>query len=316
MSEPPYTSLTSVLRARARVTPRRATHAGPTSERDKSPGADQPRDLAREHLLVAAVEQNLFEQEAGGDVIALVLQLGGVALALGGPFPQLVELASARALASALAGPDRREQRAMTDDVRIAPDRRGEVAVARRAQSGVADVLRRVAGLLERAQHERAERDPAVARAAHVRVHAPGDVAHELRRLRGEERVGQRRRGHSERGELLDEPADALGIGALVDAVEAGDRRLREMTSDRFVGGDHQVLDQTVGLRLRARANLLDVAVLVEGELGLLGVDHERARALARLLQRRCGLARGGERRAPRLGRGVRSPAKMRSTCS
>jgi hypothetical protein len=111
---------------------------------------------------------------------------------------------------------------------------------------------------------------------AHVDVDASGDLADELRRLCGKQRVGQRRRGDSERGELFHELTDALRVGAFVDAVEAWDRRLREPAGDGFVGSDHQVLDQAVGLSLRARPDLDDVAVLVEGELGLLGVDHQR----------------------------------------
>ena len=50
------------------------------------------------------------------------------------------------------------EQRAVGHDVRVAPDRRGEVAVAGAAQPGVTEVPRAVEGLLERAQDQRAER--------------------------------------------------------------------------------------------------------------------------------------------------------------
>ncbi len=65
------------------------------------------------------------------------------------------------------------------------------------------------------------------------------------------------------------------------------------------------MLDQAVGLGLRAREDAEHVAVLVERELGLLGVDHERAAALARVLQRRGGCARGAQRRPPGLGGGL-----------
>ncbi len=62
---------------------------------DKRPRPDQARDLARENLVVSPIQQSLFEQEAGRDVIALVLKLCGVALALGCPFAQLDQLARA-----------------------------------------------------------------------------------------------------------------------------------------------------------------------------------------------------------------------------
>ena len=117
--------------------------------------------------------------------------------------------------------------------------------------------------------------------------------------------LGQRRRGHLQRGELVGEALDALGLGALVHAVQARHAALLEQAGDGFVGGDHQVLDQAVGLGLRAREDREHVAVLVERELGLLGVDDERAAALALALQRGGGLARGAQRRAPRLGGGL-----------
>ncbi len=46
------------------------------------------------------------------------------------------------------------QQRAVGHHVRVAADRRGEVAVARAGEPGVAEVPGRVEGLLERAQHE------------------------------------------------------------------------------------------------------------------------------------------------------------------
>ncbi len=175
----------------------------------------------------------------------------------------------------------------MADEVRVAADRRREVAVGRRAQPGVPDVARRVVGLLERAQQERAERAPATALAPlHVPLDAQRDLAEQLGGLRARHALGQRRRRHVERRELRDEPFDAFGLGALVHAVQARRAALLEQPRDGFVGGDHQMLDQAVRLGLRARVDRGDVAALVEDELGLLGVDDERAGALARGLQR------------------------------
>src|SRR6185436_17850994 len=51
-----------------------------------------------------------------------------------------------------------RAQRSMDHEIGIAADRRGEVRVTRRRKAEVAEVLRRVARLLHRAQHEERNR--------------------------------------------------------------------------------------------------------------------------------------------------------------
>ena len=119
-----------------------------------------------------------------------------------------------------LAAADRREQRAVAHEVRVAADRRGEVAVARRAQAGVAEVDRVVARLLERAQHERGQRRAAAAGAPHVGVDHARDLADRVLGLLRRHRLRQRRGRHVERGELLDQALDAQRLRALVDAVE------------------------------------------------------------------------------------------------
>ncbi len=89
------------------------------------------------------------------------------------------------------------------------------------------------------------------------------------------------------------------GSGRSWTRYKQGTRGLRELPCHGFVCGDHQVLDQAVGLGLRARPISRDIAVLVERKLGLLGVDHERAARLARLLQLGGRGASGRERPAP-----------------
>ena len=84
-------------------------------------------------------------------------------------------------------------------------------------------------------------------------------------------------------------------------AIQTGNALARKQPGDGLVGGDHQVLDQAVGLGLHARANLGDVSALVEDELGLLGVDRQRAAPLARVLQSASSPARRRQRRRPRL---------------
>ena len=111
-----------------------------------------------------------------------------------------------------------REQRAVHDQVRIAPDRRGEVQVAGARQAEVAQVLGVVVGLLERAQQELREGEATAALAgAHLRqrLGEPSQGARDLAprspsRLAGnggvgtlellhrvEQRLGRRRLGGS-----------------------------------------------------------------------------------------------------------------------
>ena len=197
-----------------------------------------------------------------------------------------------------LAGADRGQQRAVADQVRVAADRRGEVAVARRAQPGVPDVLRGVVGLLERAQDQRGQRGAPVAAAVDLLVDEVGDVGDEIGALLGRHRLRQRRRGDVERRQLVDEPLDARGLGPLVHAVERRQPARLEQRRDRLVGRDHQVLDQPVRLRLLAPHELGDVPVARERELGLLRT-RRRARPAPRAPP---GAPRPPARRRQRLG--------------
>ncbi len=117
----------------------------------------------------------------------------------------------------------------------------------------------------------------------------------------GEIASGNGRGRHAERGELLDQAQHARGLRALVHAVQARDLALGEMLRDGLVGGDHQLLDQRVRLAVLAHRDRADVAVRVERELGLLGVERQPARLRARVRQRAGDLARGLERRGPRV---------------
>src|SRR5207302_6256398 len=130
-----------------------------------------------------------------------------------------------------------------------------------------------------------------------------GDLAHVLAGLRRRDVLRQRRRRHLERGELVDEPRDAIWIGAFVDAVQTWHPSALKQRRDRLVGGDHQVLDQAVGLRLYARGDRADVALVVERELVLGRFDHERASLRARTRQLRGGDPLRRKRRAPRVER-------------
>ena len=114
------------------------------------------------------------------------------------------------------------QQRAVADEVRVAADRRREVAVARRAQAGVAEVLRRVARLLERAQHERRR---GRARPCPVR-RTCSSTSREISPTSsaaccGDIVLGQRRRRRRRAtASCATRRSTARGLRALVDAVE------------------------------------------------------------------------------------------------
>ena len=108
--------------------------------------------------------------------------------------------------------------------------------------------------------------------------------------------LGQRRRGYLQGGQLIGQALHALGLGTLVNAEQARHAALLEQSRDGLVGSDHQMLDQPVGLGLRAPAHLRDVALIIEGELRLLGGDDERSALLALVLSDKLG---EGDKGAP-----------------
>ena len=163
----------------------------------------------------------------------------------------------------------------MGDEIRIAADRRGEVRVRRAAQAGVTEVAIGVVGLLERAEHKRCIRLAAVASAFCLAADEPARGSRQLAGLLGGDGVGQRGRRKIEGRQLLDQPADPLGVRLLVDAVEGGDATALEQLGDLLVGEDHQLLDQAVGLGLLDRVRADDLSVL-EAELGLGALNVER----------------------------------------
>ena len=103
--------------------------------------------------------------------------------------------------AAARPAPEGRQQRAVDDEVGIAPDRRGEVAVARAREPGVAEVRGRVVGLLERAQHERGQRGAAGRCGAGTRSRSP-PISPTARRPVRRDVLRHRRRRHVEALEL------------------------------------------------------------------------------------------------------------------
>src|SRR5205814_4266769 len=112
------------------------------------------------------------------------------------------------------------QQCAVADEIRVAPDRRSEVAVRRAREAGVPEVARVVTRLLERLEDERREGVAAPARLPRV-------LHDTLARLRGEqgcirrpEALRRGRRRNAEVGELRQQQLDRLRLRPFVDAVE------------------------------------------------------------------------------------------------
>ena len=199
---------------------------------------------------------------------------------------------------------------AVADQVRVAADRRGEVAVARRRQAGVAEVAVVVVGLLERAQHQAGQRPAAAAgRARTQSADQRRRLAHHLGRLlRGQVALGHRRRRHPERRQLVDQPLDRRRLGPLVDPVQRrdlalGQRNRATCSLAAIISCSISRWDSVCSDQLGAD----HVAVAVEAELGLGASRAPRAgaRRAPQRAQRRRRRARRRQRLAPRLGRAL-----------
>jgi hypothetical protein len=170
--------------------------------------------------------------------------------------------------------------------------------------AGVADVAVRVIRLLERAQHERCIRRPAVAAPLGLARDHPTRLRDELGSLGGREALGQRRRRQIERGEPLEQHGHPLRVGALVHAIQGHRAPTVAELGDPLVGEDHQLLDQAVGLGLGHGARPDHRAVGVELELRL-GGRHLKRAARTVLGQPGGRRARCLERLGYRLGRAL-----------
>ncbi len=142
------------------------------------------------------------------------------------------------------------QQRAVHDEIGVAADRRGEVAVRRAGEAGVAQVLRVVARPLQGPQDERRKGEATAPRLRDVLRDPFGDRAGERSGILGRELLRRRRRRHAEVGELRQQMLDCLRVRALVHAVERLATPRREQLTDDLVRADHQLLDQHVGVRL------------------------------------------------------------------
>ena len=193
----------------------------------------------------------------------------------------------------------------MHDQVGIAPDGRGEVRIARAGQRKVALVPLAVARLLQRTQHQVAQdallrlaRDLRGEPLIHLRRHgnrlgdlvradhAPAPASDGIAPVGLHRHPLHGQAGKSERvaeaaGRLL-EVEDALGVGRLVDAIDAGDCVRPDPPRHALVGAEHELLDQAVRPAALGAHDRLHVAVGIEldDRLGQIEVDGAAAVAL------------------------------------
>src|SRR5512133_537523 len=106
----------------------------------------------------------------------------------------------------------------MDYEVGVAADRRREMAVGGARETGVAEVARVVAGLLQRPQYERREGLPPPPRLSGVLRDELARLRRECRGIVRREVVGRGRRWHLQVGELRQQQLDRLRLRTLVHA--------------------------------------------------------------------------------------------------
>ena len=196
------------------------------------------------------------------------------------------------------------------NQVGVAPDRRGEVAVALALEPGVAEVARRVVGLLERPQHQRGERGRALALAAPdlratIWLTSPtsspacwGDIC-----------SGTGGVGTSSVASLSTSARHRRGLGPLVHAVERRRAAVGQVSRHLLVGQHHQLLDQLGATRSAPLASTPTTPPRSSNSKLRLGLRLDRQRAAPR----RAAPPARRPRRGPRSAARPRAPRPSRA---
>ena len=187
----------------------------------------------------------------------------------------------------------------MNEQVGVAANRRGEVGVGFRGQSEVEVDLGRVEGLAQGAQQQHL---PALGL---PRLLEPREKAGDRFRavlLAGPHRMSESLRpgGH---------PLPLLPGRRGMHAVDALESEVEQVLGDRFVGGDHQVLDDLVSRERGAGHDIGRIAPLVEQDLRLRDLEVEGALLEAPAAQQPRGLDAIPDDCGYRLGRASGAPS-------
>src|SRR5690606_13456787 len=224
--------------------------------------ADRSRELVAE---VAFHELDLLQLDA----VALGLDRDSLPLA-GQPGDRGKRFLSER-LGQVLSIDERAGHETVHDQVRVAPDRRGEVGVVPGRESEVPQVLMAVTCLAHGAQNDGGD-DVLLGATLY-----PGKKALEIlwRRLRpSPEAVPE---GRDELPKLL----DSVGVRRLVDAIDERHPGTRSVPGDRLVRQEHEVLDQAVTLQPQHALDVGRLALGVQDHPGFREVEIEAASGLA-----------------------------------
>ena len=286
------------------------------AEGDERAGADQAGDLAVE--LARPSRPRTARARAGSSARRRRRRARSPSRRARAPSTTRPPPRASRRARRVLARADRRQQRAVADEVRVAADRRREVAVARRAQAGVAEVARRVARLLERAQHERRERRAAVAacgaRAASTSARACGDDRRPPAAASACSGTGGV--GTSSDASWSTSRSTRARLRALVDAVQR--RQLARSSSSVATASLAAIIRCSISRCdsvCSAGHGSVDVAVARRRRTPARRTRRPARRApRARACERRGRRARGRQRLAPTAPRRRSAPAKIRST--
>src|SRR5438309_6290201 len=145
-------------------------------------------------------------------------------------------------------------QRAVHDQIRIAPDGRREMRVARSRETEVSEVLRVIPRLLHRPQHQKRD---------WLFFGLALDALDELLEMPGTHGIGRRAQAVAQRRDELIELFDLHRVRILVDAIERWHIALVEMLRDGFVREQHEFLDDPVRDVPLGSDDLLDHALVV-----------------------------------------------------
>ena len=162
------------------------------------------------------------------------------------------------------------DQRAMDEQIGIAPDRRGEMGVAPKPQPEMADIGRAVGGLRLAAQHELVDE-----RRHRTRLCPPQQSVEQLRLWRLT--LGKREAGDTELLEEIAQRRDLFRVGRVVDPVHAGLAARLEFLGGGDIGKDHEFLDQPVAVEPQGRDDRDRPPFGVEHDPILAKVEFERA---------------------------------------
>ena len=167
-------------------------------------------------------------------------------------------------------------QHAVRHQIGITADWRGKVQVELRLQAVMANTLIRVAGTRQRAQQKR--RQHALLRV----VLCAAQHGLELRRILRLGRVD----AVAERTRKRRKHAQLVRIGILVHTVDSRQLALAHILGNRFVGLQHEFLDQLFTLAALTEPDFNRLAVLVHADFRLRNVQLECAALNAALVQR------------------------------